>query len=127
MKKVIIALLLATMAGALTFGAAASLGLTSQDLGAGRAPVESCDTDNVNVQWFGVSPYKVHLLDVDNRCDGQEAIFTVTQPDGHIDQFFFTVPVDPSTTVPVSTMVNGNPISNQAVFVDLYITGPAHS
>lgn len=45
MKRVIYTLLFATVAGALTYGAAASLNVSSTGLGSGTATVNSCDDD----------------------------------------------------------------------------------
>lgn len=50
MKRVLTSLLFATLAGALVFGFAASLGVTSQDLGSGGGDVSSCD-DSVTVSY----------------------------------------------------------------------------
>lgn len=51
MKKLIHTALFATAAGALTLGAAASLDVRAENLGAGAAAVESCDADGVDVAW----------------------------------------------------------------------------
>lgn len=51
MRKTTLTLLFATVAGALTFGAAASLPVSSQNLGSGGVGVVSCDTDGVEVAY----------------------------------------------------------------------------
>jgi hypothetical protein len=51
MKHVIYTLLFATVAGALTFGAATSLQVSSANLGSGGAEVDSCDPDGVEVTY----------------------------------------------------------------------------
>lgn len=51
MKHVIYTLLFATVGGALTFGAASSLTVNSQELGSGGAEIASCDPDGVNVTY----------------------------------------------------------------------------
>lgn len=51
MKKFIHTALFTTAAGALTFGAAASLDLRAENLGAGATSVASCDPDGVDVAW----------------------------------------------------------------------------
>ncbi len=51
MKKYIQTALFTTAAGALTFGAAASLDLRAENLGAGATGVASCDADGVDVAW----------------------------------------------------------------------------
>lgn len=127
LQKGALALLLATMAGALTFGAAASLSLTSDDLGSGTAPIEACDADNIHIgNWQGVSPYAVTLSNVDNRCDGQAYVLTVFL-DGAHTSYSGTVPVDgASTAFDVSLIVPpGVPISNLIDNVALTITGEA--
>ena len=53
MKKAIHGALFATVAGALTFGAAATLPVNASNLGAGSSAVVSCDTDGVDVD-FGL-------------------------------------------------------------------------
>lgn len=61
MKKIIHTALFATAAGALTFGAAASLDVRAENLGAGAAAVESCDPDGVDVAW-GFVPNEPELV-----------------------------------------------------------------
>jgi hypothetical protein len=51
MKKLIHTALFTTAAGALTFGAAASLDVRAENLGAGAIGVASCDADGVDVAW----------------------------------------------------------------------------
>jgi len=51
MKKLLMTLGLATGAGALAFGAAAYLPVTTDTLGSGGAAVESCDEDGVHVSY----------------------------------------------------------------------------
>ena len=76
MKRVLTSLLFATLAGALVFGAAANLGVTSQDLGSGNDVVGSCDTDGVTTTFNFVTgdPSLVESIDVDGidtpACDG---------------------------------------------------------
>jgi hypothetical protein len=76
MKRVLYSLLFATLAGALVFGAAASLQVTSQDLGSGGDPVASCDADGVTTTFTFVSgdPSLVESIDVngidDPACNG---------------------------------------------------------
>ena len=51
MKRMIITLAFATVAGALTLGVAASMPVTSANLGSGAAEVESCDSDGFHVTY----------------------------------------------------------------------------
>lgn len=51
MKKIIHTALFTTAAGALTFGAAASLDVRAENLGAGATGVAACDPDGVDVAW----------------------------------------------------------------------------
>ena len=87
--KIIQGALFATAAGALTFGAAASLNVGADDLGSGSAPVQSCDTDGVRVMWNTETPVDDRLnmatLDgLDTRCIGQEARVQVFDADGNM-------------------------------------------
>lgn len=75
MKRVLLSLLFATLAGALVFGAAANLPVTAQDLGAGRDAVTSCDeTDGVDVSftWDVNDPAvitAIKVADIHIECD----------------------------------------------------------
>ncbi|MDH3299997.1 MAG: hypothetical protein OES24_05775 [Acidimicrobiia bacterium] len=75
MKKLALSLLFATVAGALTFGAAASLPVSSQNLGSGGVGVVSCDTDGVEVG-YTLAPNKAYVIGIvvdgiDANCIGQ--------------------------------------------------------
>lgn len=125
LRKGVFALLLASIAGSLTFGAAASLSLTSDDLGSGTAPIESCDAEGINVSWQGVSPFQATLSDVDNRCDGQAYVLTVFLGDD-FTSYTGDIPVDAaSDVVLIDLRQDGLPLSNQIDQVQLTITGPA--
>lgn len=90
MTKTLRGLLFATLAGVLTFGAAASLNLDADDLGAGSDAVESCDTDGVRVRWNTETPAANEFLNlvtitgIADRCIGQEIRFTVTDAGGTV-------------------------------------------
>lgn len=76
MKKLTLTLLFATVAGGLTFAAAASLPLSSQNLGSGGAVVVSCDSDGVEVS-YDLVPQAHQLVGgitvdgIDPACVGQ--------------------------------------------------------
>jgi len=76
MKKIVLTVLFATVAGALTFGAAASLPVSSQNLGSGGVGVVSCDTDGVEVS-YDLVPQEAQLVGgitvdgIDPACVGQ--------------------------------------------------------
>lgn len=71
MNKLFHAAAFATVAGALTFGAAATLDVNASNLGAGSSGVVSCDTDGVDVD-FGLQngePELVNAVVVSNISD----------------------------------------------------------
>jgi hypothetical protein len=66
------------------FGAAATLGLSSDRLGAGSAVVADCDTGGITVDYVG-DPGPVSGLVVSNlaaACNGGRARATITKADG---------------------------------------------
>ena len=82
MQKYLYGALFATLAGALTFGAAASLTVTSENLGAGSTGVVSCD-DEVFVDYGLLGDEfelvgSVFLRDVAGACQAQLAYVTVS-------------------------------------------------
>lgn len=81
MRRVLFSLLFATLAGALVFGAAANLPVTSQDLGSGNDTVGSCD-DAVTTAYnlVAADPATVDSVtvgDIAATCDGQEIYVVV--------------------------------------------------
>ena len=84
MKKILLAALFATVAGALVFGAAASLTVNSNDLGSGGDDVTACDSLGVTVS-YGVNSGDnsridtVTVGDIDEvACDGEIVYVTLT-------------------------------------------------
>lgn len=82
MKKLLFATLVATMAGALVFGVAASMSVSSTNLGSGDADVTACDGDGVTTSYTidTTDASKVDTItvdDVDDLCDGQTLLLTV--------------------------------------------------
>lgn len=76
MRKLVTSILFATVAGALTFGAAASLTVTSDQIGSGSTGVMACDPDGVNVSYNSDPGELEHITSVtisgiDAACDGQ--------------------------------------------------------
>lgn len=84
MKKILLAALFATVAGALVFGAAASLTVNSNDLGSGGDDVTSCDLLGVTVS-YGVNSADNSRIDTvtvddidDVNCAGETVYVTLT-------------------------------------------------
>lgn len=89
MKKIIHTALFATAAGALTFGAAASLDVRAENLGAGAVGVTACDADGVDVAWGFVEnePELVGFLyirDVAPECFTQTVNVSVSNAESAI-------------------------------------------
>jgi len=87
MKRVIFTLLFATVAGSLTFGAAATLPVNSDNLGSGGAGVVSCDPDGVDVSYDLVPevPSQVQGITVSGiagECSGQNLSYVVLGAEG---------------------------------------------
>jgi hypothetical protein len=87
MKKVIFTLLFATVAGALTFGAAAGLQVDSENLGSGGAGVVSCDPDGVDVS-YNLAKGNPQVVDgftvsgIHEQCIGQLLSYSVLDDKG---------------------------------------------
>ena len=89
MKHVIYTLLFATVAGALTFGAAASLTVNSSELGSGGTEVSSCDPDGVEVSYdlLDADPSMVNEIVVNGiatECAGQTLHYVVLDEAGEV-------------------------------------------
>lgn len=87
MKRVLTSLAFATLAGALVFGAAASLTVTSQELGSGDGDVQSCDTDvSVTFVVDSTDPSTVTEIAVsgidDSACNGQTVYYRAEDFEG---------------------------------------------
>ena len=94
-KRLITALLVATGVFGAVVGLAASLGVTSDQLGSGSATVSSCDTDGVTTSYTynaagGVSAVVVDgiqdggLLAGDGACDGETVYVELLDTNGDI-------------------------------------------
>ena len=76
MKRVLLSLLFATLAGALVFGAAANLPVSSQKLGSGGGAVSSCDPTSGVTTTFGLVSGDASMVEsvtvtgIDAGCDG---------------------------------------------------------
>lgn len=86
MRRIIVLLAFATLAGALVFGAAAALNVSSNNLGSGSADVASCDTDGIDVQYDlnATDPTlvdSVTLTGIAGGCDTQ-ALYVVLTKEG---------------------------------------------
>jgi hypothetical protein len=91
MKQVIYSLLFASVAGALTFGAAASLPVTGGgSLGSAVVEVKSCDENGVDLQYelapddYGIVEALV-IAGIDEECSGEVLHYTVTDLPGDAD------------------------------------------
>jgi hypothetical protein len=89
MRRLIIGLLVGTMVFGIVFAVAASLGVTSNQLGAGSADVNSCDTNGVTTGYdasFLGGTYKVTEVNVtgvnDAACDGHTIGVTLVNSAG---------------------------------------------
>lgn len=76
MRKILSSILLATVAGALAIGAAASMPVSSANLGSGSTGVTACDSDGINVSYVFADGEPqlvtgVTLEGVAAECDGQ--------------------------------------------------------
>ncbi len=85
MIRIAFTLLIATVAGALTFGAAASLNISAPGLGSGAATVSSCHPGEVDLvvdyRLNEADPRLVDGLDVsaiDSGCDGGRLHYVVS-------------------------------------------------
>lgn len=81
MSKLVTALIFATLAGSLTFGAAAALNVNAQNLGSGTGDVTACqETIEVGFQPVGDQPDVIDAITVssiDDACSGQTISFAV--------------------------------------------------
>lgn len=83
MRKLLSSLLFATVAGALVVGAAATLTVSSSNLGSGSTAVGSCDTDGINVAYTFIENEPqlvsgVSIEGIDANCDGQSITVVVS-------------------------------------------------
>ncbi|MEM9611339.1 MAG: hypothetical protein AAF962_09020 [Actinomycetota bacterium] len=87
MGKLVTALIFATLAGSLTFGAAAALNVNAQNLGSGGADVTACQ-DSIAVGFRPVADAPdlidaVTVAGIGEACDGQTISFAVlSAPEG---------------------------------------------
>lgn len=113
MKKMIHAAAFATVAGALTFGAAASLPVNAGNLGAGSSPVESCDPGGVDVD-FGLlfnEPELVNAVvvsDIAAECVGQAIRVSVSDGSSAVIGVGDLIVSGSSMIIPINPMP-GNP------------------
>lgn len=82
MRKLVTALIFATLAGSLTFGAAAALNVNAQNLGSGGAEVTACQ-ENVDFGFAQVEdePQLINgivLTGITSGCDGQTVSYIVS-------------------------------------------------
>lgn len=96
MKRVLLTLAFASLAGALVFGAAASLDVGSANLGSGSSAVAACDTTdsaaptgNIDVSYdlADTDPRFVEAVvldDVDAACDGQAVHVLLLDGSGNV-------------------------------------------
>ena len=109
-KRLIVALLLATLAFAAMVGSAASLGgITNGNLGADDTVVASCDTNGVTLAYTyaynttGTAGYKVATVTVGgiaDTCDGQAIGVTLTNSaNASLESVSSTVPTGVGTSV----------------------------
>lgn len=100
MKRILLALLFGTLAYAIAFASAASVGTVSDGgLGAGNAAVAACDSDGLNTAYttayttnVGYTVSSVNVTGITAACNGKTIQVTVAKNDG-------TVPASGSGTV----------------------------
>lgn len=118
MRTFVLSLLLVTLAGALTLGSAADLGVTTSGLAAGTGSVEPCDVDGVIVDYAYTlesdpSLESATISGIDSPCLGQTLTFTIL--DGHggvvLTQAMAvtssTLPVTLPSPIPASSIASG--------------------
>lgn len=134
MKRVLVTLTFATLAGALVFGAAASLEVGANDLGSGSSVVAACDSDGVSID-YTLTPGDPTTVDavvvsgIDSTCDGQTAylgvfdgsnvdLFDGTDNQAYTDAshlgeltFTATTPMQASAIVGVAVTITGAPVA----------------
>jgi hypothetical protein len=99
-KRILLALLFGTLAYAIAFASAASVGTVSDGgLGAGNAAVAACDSDGLNTAYttayttnVGYTVSSVNVTGITAACNGKTIQVTVAKNDG-------TVPASGSGTV----------------------------
>lgn len=89
MRKLLSSLLFATVAGALVVGAAASLNVTSTNIGSGFTEVTSCDGDGINVAYTFIAnePQLVDGVSIEgiaDTCSGQTITLVVSDGDSAV-------------------------------------------
>lgn len=89
MRKLLSSILLATVAGALAIGAAASMPVSSANLGSGGTGVTSCDSDGINVTYdFAEGEPQlvtgVTLEGVAAECSGQTVTIVVSYGESEV-------------------------------------------
>ena len=115
MRTFLTFLTLFTLAGSLTFGAAASHTLTTDDFAAGSVTVESCDSNGVFIELvFGLEDETVieslTVSDIDSRCITQIMTVVLETVDGfelwssevYVDQLLIDVPIVDGAGMPVT-------------------------
>ena len=133
MKRAIHGALFATLAGALTFGAAASLDVRAENLGSGAAAVVACDSDGVDVayEFLANEPTLVDALivrDVDAACLSQTMTVSVSDSTSLViatgvavvDGETVTVDITPT---PAYTLLSDSVASDSVAEVSVTITG----
>lgn len=103
------------------FGAAATLGLTSDRLGAGSAVVADCDTGGISVDYAG-DPEPVFALVVSGlaaTCNGGRAQATVTKADGSspVSSTATAIVTGGSVTIPLPAAVPAADVERYHVVV----------
>ena len=102
MKRLLLALLFGSIAYAIAFASAATIGtVTDAGVGAGNAVVASCDTDGVSTAYgtaysaaapSGYNVTTVNVTDINTLCNNKTISVTVAKADG-------TTPASGSATV----------------------------
>jgi hypothetical protein len=125
MQKYLQGALFATVAGALTFGAAASLNVHADNLGGGAVGVVSCDADvDVSFAPAAGEPELVGAIvisNIDAACEGQTATVSVSNLGSAILATGSETVAGDTLTVPLTSA----PQAAQIAEVSVTITGAA--
>lgn len=129
-RRTVLTLVLALSAFGLTAGLTASLGVSTDQLGAGSSPVTSCDpveTGGVHVAYDVTAGTNVvtavTLSDIAAACDGQTATITLLDTNGaDLDRTTGTITLG-GTTVESFTLVDQDADAASVKSVSVVIAG----
>jgi hypothetical protein len=121
-RRVLLAVVAGTIVFATVYGAAASLMLTSADLGSGDVVVSKCDPNSFTVDGYTINASNqitdVQIGDIAPACIGGELTVTLTDATNVELAAGSTAAVtSPTTTVSVTPFPNATAVKKQFVIV----------